>query len=337
VIENSKDFYNNKTEFLIFDPIVGWRNRPNSNKLNWQIDENGARTTHPLGVQRSDKKRVLFLGSSLVNGGMNVSNDETISFFIEDSNTEALNFATMLYSVDQSCLAYEHDLKKYNPQIVVVGLSGNPTDGLVNQYIPFRMVEEENIPFLKPRFIYNSGILSLIGLPPLQSCRNILKDPELLQQISGTDEYYSEFTAYKSFGFTPLAAAARNLFRRTSNFINLINTKSDNLDLLVAIMNRLSDNVQSHDAQIVFMILPNLQTTSPSGWRKYLPDQYAFMVNRLKGEKFTIYDIRDTLIESGQSLWKLYGKDHGHYSPEGNRIIAKGLKKIINDLNNQLK
>ncbi|MFC2088227.1 hypothetical protein ACFLSX_01370 [Calditrichota bacterium] len=329
-IESFDNFVENKNEFLEFDPIVGWRNQPNSGRGKWQIDEYGARNTHSIDLHSTDKTRVLFLGNSLTNGGMGISGNETISAYIEDSSIETMNFATMLYSLDQSYLAYKHYLSKYNAQIIVVGLSGDPTAGLTNRYVPFWTPSEENMPIIKPRFKFNSDSLTLIEVPPLQIYKNILNNSELLHQLSETDGYYKDFFAFKLFGLTPITYSGWYIFKRGLNFVNLTNKNYNNLNLLVSIMHQLRNCVKSHGAKIIFMILPSSQTTSENVWRKYLPDQYASMINFLKKENFIILDARKVLRESGKPLWKLYGEDESHYSAEGNYIIAMGLKKTIN-------
>src|SRR5512135_359387 len=54
---------------LVYDSLLGWRARPGASYGNWRIDGAGSRSTHPVGLARSGRTRVLFLGNSLVNGG----------------------------------------------------------------------------------------------------------------------------------------------------------------------------------------------------------------------------------------------------------------------------
>ena len=136
--KKAEEFYSGNSEIFIYDAVCGWRNRPGYSHGNWVIDDHGTRSTGPVAIERNSKTRVIFLGNSLTNGGTHVLASETISAAVEDSVTESLNFATMLYAVDQCYLAYRAHLKQYRPDVVVLGLSGRPTDALVNRYIPFR-------------------------------------------------------------------------------------------------------------------------------------------------------------------------------------------------------
>ena len=76
---NTEEILTDTDQFLIYDDVTGWRNRPNSGKGKWSIDQYGSRTNHPFTVEPSKPLRVLFLGSSLVNGGVNIIADQTAS------------------------------------------------------------------------------------------------------------------------------------------------------------------------------------------------------------------------------------------------------------------
>jgi lysophospholipase L1-like esterase len=43
----------------------------------------------------------------------------------------------------------------------------------------------------------------------------------------------------------------------------------------------------------------------------------------------TLLDGRRVLVESGVPLGQLYYADGGHYSPQGNRLIATALKPLL--------
>ena len=48
--ENTVQFLNDEDEYMVRDDLVGWRNRPNSSKGLWAVDEHGSRTTHPFST-----------------------------------------------------------------------------------------------------------------------------------------------------------------------------------------------------------------------------------------------------------------------------------------------
>ncbi len=194
--------------YLTWNPVTGWRNRPNSSRKKWQVDEHGARATHAFGQHKEGRRRILFLGDSMTNGGTAVTRDETISAYVEDADTEALNFGTMLFGLDQMLLDYEDRLGAFEADVVVVGLSENAMAGLANRYIPFRRRSETNMPYFKPRFAIESGRLRLIPVPPRDAYERLLTRADLLPELRETDDFYGEFAAFKRCGWLPLSGAA---------------------------------------------------------------------------------------------------------------------------------
>jgi hypothetical protein len=329
--ESTKRFLNGEHPFLVYDDILGWRNRPNVKHEKWTTDEHGARTTHRVSTS-SSKTYVMFLGNSLINGGTNVSNDETISAYIEDASTESVNFATMLYALDQVYLIYKERLRGYKADVVVVGLPGEPTAGLLNQYIPFRVKFENKMPFLKPRFELRSGELSIVSVPSLKTYERLFDHPEALKMLAKTDAYYGEFNRYKWFGLMPGSSGLYSVYGKLRYYARLIWGDAEGMSLLKKLINRMVLEAREHNTAIIFVALPDLKTVAPGVWQRYFPDLYGKMVNDLKGEGYPLLDVRPALRRSGLPPEKLFQADGVHYSSAGNRIIASALKRVIDHL-----
>jgi hypothetical protein len=330
--ESTRRFLNGKHPFLVYDPILGWRNRSNVRHKKWIIDEHGARTTHAVGTSSSRKRYVMFLGDSLINGSTNVSNEETISAYIEDDSTESINFGTMLYTLDQIYLDYKERLGKYKVDVVVVGLPGESIAGLLNQYIPFRVRVESKMPFFKPRFKMRSGALSIEPVPSLNAYATLLDNPELLKKLARTDAYYSEFDRYKWLGLMPVSNVLYSLYRKIKDFVRLPKGSDEGRPLLKKLIDQMILEARERNAVIVFMTLPDLRTVAPGVWQRYLPDLYGERVKDLKEEGYNILDVRPALRKSGLPPEKLFDADGVHYSSAGNRIIAAALKNTIEHL-----
>lgn len=325
---NLVDFYTGKSSALVFDEHCGWRSTPNFAHGSWVIDQFGARSSGPITALPGKKKRILFLGSSLINGGNKVDNLQTISAAIEDSLTEALNMGTMLYSIDQSLLLYTSRLREFGSDVVVVGLSGDATEGLTARFVPFYRRSESSMPYFKPRFVEQAGVLKLLPVPAPDICRGVLASDVELRSLRDTDGYYGAFSGYCRFGMTPIADSVWHVASRARNLLLLMKKDKPGLDLLLPLMHRLEGEVTQDGARVIFLLLPNLKIVSP-GWRAHLPDQYGGMVDRMRAENFTVLDGRRLLVESNQECRKLYSPDHEHYTPLGNRIIAAGLKPLL--------
>ena len=330
--ESTKKFIDGKHPFLVYDDILGWRNRSNVKHDKWNTDEHGARTTHRLSASSSGKRVVMFLGNSLMNGGTNVSNEETIPAYIEDASTESVNFATMLYALDQVYLNYKERLGGYKADVVVVGLPGESTAGLLNQYIPFRVRFENKMPFFKPRFEMHSGELSIVSVPSLKTYERLFNNPDVLKTLVKTDAYYSEFSRYKRFGLMPGSSGIYSMFERIRYHARWIRGDAEGMPLLRKLINQIVLEARERNAAIIFVALPDLRTVAPGAWQVYLPDIYEKRVNDLKGEGYDLLDVRPVLRQSGIPPEKLFQADGVHYSSAGNRIIAAALKNIIEDL-----
>ena len=297
--ENAKRFVNDSAPFLSYDEIVGWRNRPNVSHKRWVIDGHGSRSTRAVATASARRDKVIFLGNSLVNGSSGVSNDETISAYIEDETTESSNFATMLYSLDQSYLAYKHRLHEYKANVVVVGLGVDPGAGLMNRYIPLRARQEHNMPFFKPRFELTGKALNLIPMPPKQAYEEIFNDDAVLSTLASSDAHYNEFKAYTRLGLTPILSSVYYIYNKAEHLASLINGDNRGLPLLKALMSAMVTEAETRGAHVIFVLLPDMKTTSPGRWRKFLPDHYGNTVRTFPARGFNVLDARRTLRKSG--------------------------------------
>jgi hypothetical protein len=235
----------------------------------------------------------------------------------------------MRHTLDQEYLAYKHRLHEYQANVVVVGLPGGLSEGLDNQYLPFRAQGAHGMPYLKPRFELNSGELSLLPLPPKWMHDNYFKSSDLCRLLEQTDAGYSEFDSFKRFGQLPFSGTIWYLCKRGRNLSRLIWGDNRSVPLLKSLMAAMVSEGEAHGASVVFLILPDLDITAPGGWRKYLPDHYAALLDELREERFDIVDARQVLLDSGLPMWELYYTDAYHYTPTGNRVIAEALKDRI--------
>ena len=320
--------------YLIPDEWCGWKNKPNANKENWIIDEHGARSTHLFKTQPVKSTRAVFLGSSMINGGMHISNNETISAFLETEDIEALNFGTMMYSADQCLQAYRHRLHRYNARVVFVGLDDVPTAPLKNLYIPLLMPQEKNMPYLKPRFELDGGSLRFINPPAEALLSRVPNSPALLQLLSMHDSFYTRFETYCRLGLMPLSAMSRFTYYKLINLLNYFRHDSEEDQLLAAVMNEMVREAEKHGAQVIFLTLPHQRTCIRPGIYRLLPDLYQDLVNKIRYQAFDVVDVREVFYKSGQPFDQLFMADGQHYTPLANRIIAEALHPIITNISN---
>lgn len=328
---NTAEFLSGTGKYFVPDSVVGWANQPNFEQQNWKVDQYGSRATHDLTVEPSRPNRILFLGSSLINGSVYVTNDETISAYIEDSLIEAVNFGTMRYSIDQSYLAWRDRFADWNPNVIVVGIGESDCAGIVNRYLPFRHHQDYNMPFFKPRFVLDGDSLRLLPVPARERHRAMLTNGDLLDTLAQTDEYYGKFISFQRFGLTPMAYGFYRLFDKAAKIWDMRKPTSGHEKLLSAIMRRFVDEAHTHGATVIFIALPSFENTAPPIWHKFFPDRYRVMVDRLHGEGFIVLDIRETLQHSGLPARRLYESDLYHYSAKGNRLIADAVRQVLTE------
>ena len=316
-------------DFLIADEFTGWKTRPGVKYKTWAIDSHGSRSTHDFSAQKTKPIRALFLGSSMINGGMGIQNDETISAYLEDSDIESLNFGTMLYTIDQCLLAYLHRLYVYNPDVTIVGIDGFPVAGLRNIYVPFLYRQEKYMPFFKPRFTLHGDSLQLVHTSPANLAK-VLDDPHILDFLSQNDAYYCNFERFQRFEMLPLSNALLRVYLKIRDMLNIVSGVNRDDMLLETLMQEMVNENKKRGSAVIFIILPDQTIYSRSGMLHFLPDVYDQTIKELRSKGFHIVDVRTIFRKSGKTADELFEPDQRHYRPLANRIIAKALYPLIN-------
>lgn len=314
---------------LIPDNFTGWKNHPQTRRGNWVIDVHGSRSTHDFDTKRYRSIRVLFLGSSMINGGTKIKNSETISAYLEDKEIESLNFGTMLYSLDQIFLAYRSDLYQYNTNIIIIGLDVNLIGGLKNHYIPFRFPQEINMPFLKPRFKVSGESIELVTIPVEAMLSDLLINKKGMEFLEDNDEFYYVFETYKRMDLTPILGSIRFTYIKFKRFKEFFIEDIPGFQLLKLLMREMVSEARKHEAKVIFIMLPNERVFSNSKIYGILPDIYQRIVDEINSWGFEIMDARNIFKDSRKSSRDLFAKDGEHYTPVANHLIADAIRRFI--------
>ena len=151
----------------VYDEVLGWASRPSHTGV---LDNGFFRTpvrTNARGLRGperpyakpSDRTRVLILGDSFA-WGFGVEDDETVAARLETQRpgTEVVNGGVSGYSTDQSLLWLRREGVRYEPDEVILILSGN--DDIMNHMQVAYWI------YYKPTFqIAPDGTLRLRGVP----------------------------------------------------------------------------------------------------------------------------------------------------------------------------
>ncbi|GAA5218537.1 hypothetical protein ACFSJ3_08295 [Corallincola platygyrae] len=310
--------------YLKPDVNVGWVNQSNLHEHHWQTDQFGARTTATYAMERNGRGRVLFAGSSMINGGHLASNAETISGFLASNELETMNFGTMLHEMDQVLIYYRHYLKQFQPDLLVVGINPDPVSGLKNLYIPLRRPKEVYMPYLKPRFEYKLGVLALLSVDP--QWLSPLPNQQLLHILGEHDAYYGRFERYQRTHFMPLSRSVDYLRKQFSRVSKLWQGSDENAEhLLELLMQLLINEAAAAGTKVVFLAMPDAAQFR-GGWKQKLHDDYGDRLARLK-KRYPVIDVRKLFRESGWRQKQLFQADRVHYQPAANELIADALRQ----------
>lgn len=181
-IRQTHDFFNDYFD-IEPDEHRGWRNRANAAYLKVRHDRFGSRSNTEFVPGQRKKWRVAFVGDSRIHGSsFYIENNQTISACLENKEIETLNLATSGYTLDQVYLATEEAIGRFQPDVVVMGISPDMSRSLDSHYLPLMSREQISMPLLKSRFVLDNGQLQL-QIPPNEMLHDLPDNPELLNYL----------------------------------------------------------------------------------------------------------------------------------------------------------
>lgn len=311
---------------LLPDSATGWRSAPNWSRGAWVTDSLGSRSTGRFAWSEGDRPRVIALGSSMMNGATDVTNAETITAFLEDRGATALNFATMLYGVDQALIQFRHRLAELRPDWVVIGVDDGAREMLANTYVPFRLPSEANMPFVKPRFELSSDTLVFVPAPPRQLL-GADRRSALIAHTARHDGFASRFERFQRMEQTPGLAALAWLQEKVLRHLLGAVPGDPTPGLLLALLRDLEAEVESAGGRLVVVLLP------PAGGGSAIPgwggDPFERRRDEVEGAGFRVVDGRAVVEAVGSAGRDPYGPDGLHFSPASNEALASAIWTLI--------
>jgi hypothetical protein len=326
--QEAEDRFLRREHVLLPDGTSGWLSAPNWDEGPWRTDSLGSRSTGLHSWTDTSRTRVVALGSSMMNGGMGVSNHETITAALEDFRATSLNFGTMLFGPDQALLMYRSRLSALEPDWVVVGVDNNVEEALTNTYVPLRMRSEANMPFVKPRFEFDGSALSLVPAHP-DSLLGRSSRRALIDHIASHDGFFHRLGAFARFEQTPIASAANWTWQKVSNRILGNDPQGLAPGLLQAVLEELESEVRGSGAELIVLLMP--PGRDGSGQPGWVEDPYDRRLQELARAGFRVVDGRSAVALSvrDSSPEPVYGPDGVHLTPAGNRLVAQAVAGAI--------
>jgi len=323
----------------VLDPKLGWRYRPGYRKGDDVINSQGLRNTRTYSIRpKAGILRISAFGDSFVYGN-EVGTPDAWPSQMEQACTklEVLNYGIGGYGVDQAYLRYESEGALYAPDIVLIGFVSDDMRRLVNVYRRFS--DDREWPLFKPRFVLQDSELHLVPnpFPHVSDYLKIIDNPSLVTRVGNNDEWYqpmiyeNPFYDLSSTIRLSLAVgirAQRKYFSHNGIWENeRLNAHSDAFKIQVSLFKKFADSVYYQHAQPLVVLFPAKDDILRA--RAGKSTTYELLAVELAHLQIPYIDVIEGFAEKSQvpvGNWFMPG---GHYSPEGNQIVAEKLLNLL--------
>jgi hypothetical protein len=287
--------------FDMYDPTKGWIPKPNLRDV--RVFNNKILNTNSKGfrgkrdfpyTKNKEKLRILILGDSFTFGD-EVSDDETYSYYLQEMlpHTEVINMGIHGYGHDQMLILLKEEGVKYQPDIVILGFL--PLDMSRNLF-EFR-------DFAKPRFVLESGQLTLTGTP--------VPRPEEILQWDWTRPRMIDLYSLMRHKVTKLSGLQ----------------KKEMEEITAAILTDMIRLIESIHAIPILAYLPRgREITKDIAVTE--DEAYMFSICKLneKAKCFSTKPYFAEKISKGETF-----KSGGHWEPAGHLTVAEAIKRYLVD------
>ena len=252
---------------IIYDETLGWTYRPNSTRHEgtFTVNSAGLRARRDFSVMPApDRLRIALFGDSFTVSD-DVNDDEAWAYQLELGLTragyraEVLNFGVGAYGMGQAYLRWQHEGRKYAPDIVIFGLQ---PDNLKRNLNVFRqLIHPSGPPFSKPRFILVDQKLELINSPTLPPEGLIATFEAFANHHLARYEYFyqSRYVASKWWSASRLAGLMFSILDHDEVSAGHYEQDSEGGQLGKAIVDAFAQDVLESDTAFIVLHLP-LQT-----------------------------------------------------------------------------
>jgi len=352
-----------------YDSEFGWVRKPNTfhiengkeGSTKWTINSIGARTNPNFENLES---RISCYGDSFT-FCRQVNDDETWECYLSElQHTNILNFGVGNYGLDQTLLRLKREYPKNKTKIVIIGIVPDTISRILSIWKHY--YEYGNTFGFKPRFILTENNLRLIK-NPIDHESKFFHYEKYLDQIKENDFFYHNKFKKEKIRFPYSITILKNIKRnfsiiywilliqiykklkkdvsniewnpmRTIMRINLnwrikLYQDPSAIMLLKEIIKEFIKIMQEKNATLVLVFLPQKDDVN------FIRKNFHFYKNTLleikRLDNLCVIDLTDYLINQ-KNLDELYSDPNnygGHFSKQGNKIIANILNEELNKLN----
>jgi hypothetical protein len=336
-----RDFLESETSRTVHDAVLGWGYRPGYRSSGDRINSAGLRSEREYALQpRPEVLRVAAFGDSFVYCN-EVADSDAWPRIVEslDPSLEVLNYGVGGYGTDQALLRFEHEGDRYNPEVVLIGFAPVNLRRIVNVYR--RFISSRELPLVKPRFRLDaSGALQLVPnpLPDPDDWRRLLEDPTAIRDWGESDQWYEpgiyDNPLYDLSALVRLSTHAwirlRDRYLDDERLLadGVFREASPAFHLQIAVLEQFAEVVRDAGARPIVLVLPDRDSVAARrvGDRRV----YDPLLRTVGDAGIEVWDgaeaFRQAETGKGFSEWFMPG---GHYSPEGNRVLAAWLRDAL--------
>lgn len=327
-------------EYFGFDPDLGWCPSPNSGSGSIHFDGSAARVgIVPLPSQKSvGVRRVVVVGCSFTRGDEVEDHEAWPALLDRDAEElELVNLGVGAYGIDQAILRMDRDAWSFEPDEVWLGLMPYATSRVLTQFRP-SLQHWSSTPAFKPRFILGEAeTLRLIPQPAgsPQELLGLLTDSGRFLRAVEHDRYVGAHpSAWLPAGEhwshrSGLARVLSTYFESKKQDCrrSLLDPSSELFRVVSAICRRGRSLASARGVGFRVLVLPSrrdlrwLQEDGQSSW--------STLFDALGIDGIEVIDLTEALLEAGALERPEFWMPGVHYSPLGNRVVAKALAEAV--------
>jgi hypothetical protein len=333
-------FYN-LDQYLLRSEDIGLLTERYDCRLGWDNRYDTKYNERPRTVSY-DKPLISTFGDSYTHCS-DVPNDETWQTYLSGLlRADVYNFGTGGYGTDQAYLKFLSVYPKLQTPIVILGLTTENINRIVNVYRPFYFAKT-GIRLTKPRFEMRDGKLVLLDNPIKSEVDIKMLEREEFIKIIGRDDWWYNRDDYPVFRF-PYSKILLNKRMWLEVFYGKVNREIDDTDprpwenlwdeqkvtdLMFAIIESFVNEVRDYRGTPVIMILPMQNQVFHKFVTGEYPKEASMVLNYCKRRNYLYFDSITALAESVDTMDQIPRLFVVHLSAEGNRIVAGELFKFV--------
>lgn len=340
-----------QTEFVTFDPTLGWSHKPWGRGGIYRANGQGLRAdrdyspTPPPGVFRAET----FGDSFMVGADVEVEKTWQALIEREDPSLEVMNFGVSGYGTDQAVLRYLTEGRAFAPDVVILSTITENALRCQTTFRPFYL-PSTGLPMTKPRYRLEEGKLVLVPNPiqSLEGYQELLDHPETeLPRIGRWDEFYHQYEPSTTplIDNFPSVRAVRFWLQgwrrwwagwsdRSRNVTDWYAPGGGRSPLLSKIFDRFHDQAVADGAVPVFLFFPIHFEYANGAVAGRMP--YQMLVEFVHAKGYRSIDCADVfqpyLEDHPWSDLYAHGAKGGHYSPRAHQLIATAVKAELEKL-----